>query len=256
MKINIMGDPHLGKVFHHGVPLHRRGEREAEIWRDFETNLQAVSTGRHVCLGDLFDRAIVPYDVILRAAEIYSNIAAQKPETQFIILRGNHDFLRDLERASAFDLFTRLVASATNITTVTDPVMIAGHLFVGYDPVMPLAERITEAHRGAMVAFFHAETEGYGNDFNLIPFQKLADLGIPKVVNGHEHKPGQFTRNGVDVTVVGSLQPFAHGEEINDNLYVTLPLTALEEAADLRNNVSASFWTRTRRWITRSIACN
>ncbi|WP_439521603.1 metallophosphoesterase [Marivita sp.] len=231
----LMGDPHLAKSFVHGVPLHRRGDREAMIWEAFTANLESAEADLHVCTGDVFDRAIVPYDVLLKAADIYRKVASEKPQTRFVILRGNHDHLKDLERASAFDLFARLVSDLPNITIVTDPVMIEGSLFVGYDPIIPLTDRITEDHRGAKAAFFHAETEGYGTDFNVIPFGKLADLNIREVFNGHEHKPARFIKQGVGVTVVGSLQPFSHGEESDDALYVTLPLSDLETAGDLSN---------------------
>ena len=234
--IDIMGDPHLAKTFVHGVPLHRRGERESMVWDAFRANLEAAAADLHVCMGDLFERPIVPYDAILKAADIYRKVASDKPQTRFVILRGNHDCLvRDLERASAFDLFARLVSDVSNIIVVSDVVMIAGYLFVGFDPVTPLADRITEDHRGAKAAFFHAETEGYGKEFNVIPFEKLAELDILKVYNGHEHKPARFTKHGVDVTVVGSLQPYAHGEEIDDTLYVTLTLSELETAGNLSN---------------------
>jgi len=234
--IDIMGDPHLAKTFVHGVPLHRRGEREAMVWEAFRANLEAAECDLHVCMGDLFERPIVPYDAILKAADIYRKVASDKSQTRFVILRGNHDcLLRDLERASAFDLVARLVSDVPNIIVVSDVVMIEGYLFVGYDPVTPLADRITEDHRGAKAAFFHAETEGYGKDFNVIPFEKLAELDILEVYNGHEHKPARFTKHGVDVTVVGSLQPYSHGEEIDDTLYVTLTLSELETAGDLSN---------------------
>lgn len=233
--IDIVGDPHLAKTFVHGVPLHRRGDREAMVWDAFRANLGAAESDLHVCMGDLFERPIVPYDAILKAADIYRKVASEKPQTRFVILRGNHDVLKDLERASAFDLFARLVSDLPNIIVVTDVVMIDGCLFVGYDPVTPLADRITEDHRDAEAAFFHADTEGYGNDFNVIPIERLAGLGIRQVYNGHEHKPARFTKHDVDVTVVGSLQPYAHGEEIDDTLYVTLTLSELETAGDLKN---------------------
>lgn len=234
--IDIMGDPHLAKTFVHGVPLHRRGDREAMVWDAFRANLAAAESDLHVCMGDLFERPIVPYDAILKAADIYRNAASDKPQTRFVILRGNHDCLvRDLERASAFDLFARLVSDVPNVIVISDVVMIDGYVFVGYDPVTPLADRITDDHRGAKAAFFHAETEGYGKDFNVIPFEKLAELDIRQVYNGHEHKPARFTKHDVDVTVVGSLQPYAHGEETDDTLYVTLALSELETAGELTN---------------------
>lgn len=234
--IDIMGDPHVGKTFVHGVPLHRRGERETMVWEAFRANLEATESDLHVCVGDLFERPIVPYDAILKAADIYRKVASDKPQTKYVILRGNHDCLvRDLERASAFDLFARLVSDVPNIIVVSDVIMIDGHLFVGYDPITPLAERITEDHRGAKAAFFHAETEGYGKEFNVIPFERLAELDLLTVYNGHEHKPARFIKHGVDVIVVGSLQPYAHGEETDDTLYVTLTLSELETADDLTN---------------------
>lgn len=146
--IDLMGDPHLAKTFVHGVPLHRRGAREAMVWEAFTANLEAAEADVHVCMGDLFERPIVPYDAILRAADIYRKVASEKQQTQFVILRGNHDILaRDLERASAFDLFGRLVFDLPNITVVADTTMIDGNLFVSFDPVTPLADRVTEDHR-------------------------------------------------------------------------------------------------------------
>ena len=232
MKLDLMGDPHLGKVFQHGVPLHRRSEREELVWEEFEHALSTTTADLHVCMGDVFDRAIVPYDVILRAADLYRSAALRRPETTFVILRGNHDVLRDLERASAFDLFARLI-DLPNIRIVTDPVMIEGYLFVGYDPVVPLSDRITEDFVGAKAAFFHADIDGFGNEFNVIPTKALSAIGIARAYTGHVHKPSRFIRDGVDVEVVGSLQPFAHGEEIDDALYVTLSLVELEAAGDL-----------------------
>src|SRR4029078_2818152 len=87
----LLGDPHLGRTFVHGVPLHRRGEREAMLWRDFAQSLSNVTTHLHICLGDLFDRAAVSYHTIVSAARLYMHAAAKFPETKFIILRGNHD---------------------------------------------------------------------------------------------------------------------------------------------------------------------
>ena len=98
MDFTQLGDVHLGRAFVHGVPpLHRRGEREAMLWRGFAESLSNVSTPLHICMGDLFDRAVVSYDTIVSAARLYTQAAAQFPQTKFIILRGNHDASRDAE---------------------------------------------------------------------------------------------------------------------------------------------------------------
>jgi hypothetical protein len=57
------------------VPLHRRGDREKMVWADFERSVSETSADIHINLGDLLDRPVVPYDVIVRAARIY----AQRP---------------------------------------------------------------------------------------------------------------------------------------------------------------------------------
>ncbi len=118
--IEFLGDPHLGKPFIHGVPLHRRGDREKMVWADFERSISQTSADVHINLGDLLDRPVVPYDVIVRAARIYAQAAEDQPETQFLILQGNHDVSRDLERVSAFDVFAEIVWGIRNIRiTVT-----------------------------------------------------------------------------------------------------------------------------------------
>lgn len=118
-KIKILGDPHLGRSFVHGVPLSRRGEREEMVWKQFEAELDVDhETDFHICIGDLFDKAVVSYDTINRAAQLYISAAERYPGTIFLIVKGNHDWQRDLDRISAFDLFASIVASIDNIVIV------------------------------------------------------------------------------------------------------------------------------------------
>lgn len=98
--IDLLGDAHLGKPFIHGVPLHRRGDREKMVWADFERSVSQTPADFHINLGDLLDRPIVPYDVIVRAPRTYIRAAEREPETQFLILQGNHDVSRDLDTLS------------------------------------------------------------------------------------------------------------------------------------------------------------
>ena len=46
--IEFQGDAHLGKPFIHGVPLHRRGDREKMLWADFERSVSQTSADIHV----------------------------------------------------------------------------------------------------------------------------------------------------------------------------------------------------------------
>lgn len=228
-RVALLGDPHLGRSFVHGVPLNRKGERENLVWQDFQTQLN-IPAAIHVCMGDLFDRAILPYDVIVGAARRYEQAATQNPKTQYVILKGNHDWMRDLDRVSAFDVFHRMVAHIENIHVVTDQLHISELAFFAWHPVIKAVDNVETFGEGATVAFGHWDIESYGgNDDNLIPTAALAAAGMTKAYTGHIHQSQEFNRDGVDVVVTGSMQPYAHGEESDDQLYTTITKSELED---------------------------
>lgn len=237
--IQTLGDPHLGRTFIEGVPLHRRGDREKMVWADFENSLNNVSSKYHVCMGDLFDKSYVPYTVILRAYRAYKNAAEKHPDTKFYILKGNHDWTRDLTNFSAFDVFAELVADIQNISVVTGLLVNEDNMmFVAWHPTNTIKDYgLVETMSQVRVAFTHSDVQDFGGENNnLIPTKELAKIGVETIYNGHIHKPETFTRDGVKVVGVGSMQPYAHGQNVNDDLYITLSLTELEETdLDLTN---------------------
>ncbi len=80
-------------------------------------------------------------------------------------------------------------------------------------------------------SFGHWDIESYGgDDTNLIPTKHLNDIGVTHAYTGHIHKAQGFSRDGVEVTVVGSMQPYAHGEESDSSLYQTIDLKGYREA--------------------------
>lgn len=226
MDFTILGDVHLGRTFIHGVPLHRRGERELMMWRDFANSLSDVMTPLHICMGDLFDRAVVSYDTIVSAARFYMQAAAEFPQTRFVILRGNHDASRDVDKVSAFDVFSMIVKCIDNIRPVTEPENIDGYWFFPWDPVRSAAELVKNYATPAPACFGHWDIAC--DDHNVIPVQELAAAGITKAYTGHIHLPQRFTRAGVKVIVTGSMQPLAHGEDPDERFYVTCTLAEVE----------------------------
>lgn len=229
--IYILGDPHLGRQFIHGVPLHRRGEREHMVWDQFVKELN-VEAKIHVCMGDLFDKPFVSYDLIVDTAQVYIKTAQKNPNTTYIIMKGNHDYFRDLTRISAFDLFSLLVTEQLNIHIVDDEVVEYGEFaFVGYSVKYQAEDLWADIMPEVTTVFGHWDVTDYGGDnHNLIPTKRFAELGITRAYTGHIHKADTFERDGVEVVVVGSMQPYAHGEETNDDLYVTLTLEQLNDA--------------------------
>jgi predicted phosphodiesterase len=223
--IQTLGDPHLGRTFIHDVPLHRRGDRERMVQEDFVRQL--VPSGRlHVCMGDLFDKPVVPLETILFAAQHYQAAAKQHPNSVFVVIRGNHDAGRDLERVTAFDVFAQLVADIPNIYVVFDILRFEQNVFFGWQPETTAdAQAAAAGLREGDTVFGHWDVDLRGDGRYRIPTEVFSEAGVVHAYTGHIHKPEQFTRDGVAVTVVGSMQPYAHGE--GDSLYITLTLAEL-----------------------------
>ncbi|MBD9544223.1 metallophosphoesterase [Ensifer sp. ENS04] len=230
LRIFLLGDPHLGRTFLNGVPLHRRGDREKMVWQDFLAALdRAAGCDFHVCLGDLFDKWIVSFDLILKTADAYRKVALANPNTRFMILKGNHDWTRDLERRSAFDVFAALMRGTPNVTIVDKPIWLPAERLAFY-PWHPLWEAKEVANMpNANILFGHFDVE-FG-EHNMVP----TELHYDRIYTGHDHKARTLTRHGTEVVVVGSMQPYAHGEEPDDSLYVTLTADQLAGAGDLHN---------------------
>lgn len=239
--VNCIGDPHAGRVFRTGVPFNRYGDREQMVWQQFENEL-AVKADLTVIMGDLFDKFVVPPEVVLRVHGLLTKYAhGNQP---IYILRGNHDASRDSQKASSFDLLRVLLqggdAHGVPAVTVVETRQFCAPkgrllLLCGWSPFLSAADTVSGADSNAVgritAAFGHWDITQHGqDDHNLIPLQELAALGVKRVFTGHIHKADQFTRNGIDVTVVGSMQPYAHGEEPDGSeLYMTLAPASVDD---------------------------
>jgi DNA repair exonuclease SbcCD nuclease subunit len=231
-RIRTIGDPHLGKRFINGVPLHRRGEREALVRAQFQEEL-CVPCDFNVCVGDLFDRMVVDIATVLFASSEYRLAAEERPNTLFIVLRGNHDASRDADKRSSFDLFRELVRGVPNIVVVDEEaVAIDDLLFFPWHPFKTAAEIVEQLpgrkYVRTPICFGHWDIKDFdGQNTNLVPVEQLKKLQPAQVITGHYHKAGVYDVDGLQVEVTGSLQPYAHGEETDESLYVTRKLEEL-----------------------------
>lgn len=233
-EVAVLGDPHLGRKFKTGVPLHRVGEREAWVWQEFERQLHEHNGSLHINMGDLFDKYIVAPETVIRAAEIYLAAAKRLSSCTFVILEGNHDVSKDSTKSSSFDLFALLVADHDRIIVVRNvPVVINGFGFVPYHPFQPTAELVAMLPDDLEAVFGHWDIQDWGGD-NVIPTELLADKGITLAVSGHDHLARQEKRHGVDIIVTGSMQPFTHAEDATGEFYRTVTLEQLTEIEDPR----------------------
>src|SRR3546814_15861232 len=85
--VALIGDPHLGRKFENGVPLHRRGERERNQLANFQDQL-AQDVDNVVMVGDLFDHPHVGFKVVLDAY-IAIDEATQATGNEILLLAGN-----------------------------------------------------------------------------------------------------------------------------------------------------------------------
>src|SRR6266404_1049405 len=196
-RIHTIGDPHLGKVFRNGVPLHRRGQREASVWRDFEKALD-VDCDISVTMGDLLDKRVVAPEVVLRAATLYRQAALNYPETEFVVLRGNHDASRDADQRSSFDLFSAIVADIKNLTVVAEDVVTMGsdYLFVPWHPFRTAAEMVAMPRGDFKAVMGHWDIRDFGGEnTNLIPIELLKEM-TDTVYSGHDHTPQELVMKG------------------------------------------------------------
>lgn len=233
-----LGDAHLGRKFIEFVPLHRRGHREHMVMTDFRTKVRECTSELFVQVGDLFDGFSVDDAVVLEAALTVRHAAEENPDRIYVFYRGNHDASKDTNKASSFDVFAELLYGSKNVHVLKRPEVIrmtrTGQWF-GFIPWSPfkssteLAFDLIEYSRPLLkgekidTVYGHWDVDSFGgSDFNLVPTAMLANV-TSKIVTGHVHTPTAFVRDGVEVTVTGSMQPYSHGEDPVGLYYKTIP---------------------------------
>lgn len=236
LNVHFIGDPHLGRKFETGVPLHRRGEREASVQAQFISEL-LTPCDLNICVGDIFDKFVVAPEVVLFVVEAYREAMRQRPNTAFVVLRGNHDASRDTDKASSFDLLYELLDGFGMMTVVKDSIFIFDSqpvgAKIGFLPWMPFETAAQMASK--LVGQYdcvvgHWDMSDYGGDgHNVIPLPQLQ--GKTKlVVSGHDHNGKDYEVDGMLIHYTGSMQPYSHGEDAAGQLYVSLTLDELRAA--------------------------
>lgn len=236
----LIGDPHIGRVFKTGVPLIRLGDREKMVQDQLASELLSNDNTPIIIMGDLFDKYSIPDFLVLWLSEVLNEAASFK---RVYILRGNHCVSREANKRGSFDVLEKLCPEVVFVNTyklINLPEHAGSLILFGYDAfksAKELAEEIPD-NLNYLAAFGHWDLTAHGEDtHNLIPVGVLAAKGIKTAYTGHIHKPQQLKIQGVEVIVVGSLQPYAHGEELPDEtLYQTLHKEEVEELLEENDN--------------------
>lgn len=238
-RVHLIGDPHLGKSFKTGVPVHRLGEREFAQRVRFVHELHD-DADIIVMVGDLFDHPAVTREVVLQAAMAALSAAENNPDVLYIYMRGNHDQARNLSKVGAWPLFRRMVADRHDNLIVCDEPTVVRKL-----AILPWEwERTTEQQvevikdQGPVEhAIGHWDLVQFDDDGDhMAPVASLrAAFGEIGLWSGHFHRPGVYPVDGVDVNCTGSMMPYAHGEDPYGEVYVTITAAEAAERTDLAN---------------------
>lgn len=223
--MKLIGDPHLGREFKTGVPLHRRGEREEAVRQEFRRQLLST-TDLRVMVGDLFDSPHVSRDTVKFAIDTVLEAGGVQ-----VHMAGNHDRSRQTGVVSGWDLFVRGVRGRPGIHVVETPTVIDGVLYLPWEWGRSALEQLEGFDaRGAKVAVCHHDLESFGgNDSHMLPAARLAELGIEEIYTGHWHLSGVYEVDGIRVVCTGSMLPYSHAEDPDETTYITRRLEDLPD---------------------------
>jgi len=210
-------------------------------WDQFARELMEAPPGIHIQMGDLFDEAIVPYSVIWKAAKIYREASEARVNVNYVVNRGNHDASRDLEKITAYKIFSGLVGDYVTVLEDSPEVFLTGEtslVVIPWHPVIGATEMVetySDLINGsqATTAFGHWDVVVIGDNANALPAKALAESGIQIAYTGHDHTPRQLEIDGLKVVVTGSMQPYSFSEDPGELFYVTRSLDQVMADSDV-----------------------
>lgn len=209
----LIGDPHIGKKFKSkDIPLDKKGLREQLLKHQFMTLLRkGEESGKPIIiLGDLFDSYCVSYDDFLWTFDILKNM-----NTPVYIIRGNHDYSKDLTRISAFTLLNQLFYHHSMVKLITDITLIGNSLLVPYYHDQDLQPMLEPYIDKGYTIYGHFEE----------PMYPWLCSHFEHVYTGHLHSPKQEG----NLTIVGSIMPFTFGEDPTNSFMKTCTLAEYKE---------------------------
>lgn len=230
MQVNdcwLIGDPHLGRPFKTGVPIHRRGDREELQFKEFQEQLDRPCS-KNIMVGDLFDEPNVSLAIIYRTATVYIEAANKRPTTLFILMAGNHDLNRQLHEKGAFHILKLTLSGVDNIIVVDEPTHIDGVSLFPWQWERTALEQI-EGIKAGWLAVGHWDLKDFGGSVaHMCPAKELTAQGYEEIWSGHYHVAGPYDVEGITVNCTGSMQPYTHAEDPSGRLYMTVSLLELE----------------------------
>lgn len=227
----LIGDPHITKKFHFGVPLARKGEREALLFEDFKNRLYDGAEKYVIMVGDLFEKPITSIPDLHETMKIILTAAARQPQREFLMLCGNHDISPQKNDPGSFDILLMLNGFFPNLHFIAKPTVVGGIALFPWEWDRTAEEQLADVDAGTFdTAIGHWDLVAFDENHtdHLCPAQQLIDMGAKKLYSGHWHVAGDYKVDGHTVHCTGSMQPMTHAEDPDGKLYVTMSLSEYE----------------------------
>lgn len=232
-----IGDTHLGKVFKNNILLHRRGEFEKTQVEKLKEEISDITmfdlenTNEYLrCqVGDWFDKSVVSNQAVLTSYEILKTYE-ENDSTPLLIISGNHDDSKSLSEPTSWDILSKFFIDSNTIKFIKDwhvHTTDCGKqiLFVGWNisngVAVSFLQAVEAGFNNIRMVVCHLDRISYGDETNVIPYDFLKEKGVECVVSGHEHKPYFFNEGGMQIIGTGSLLPYNHAEDPEDEHFIT-----------------------------------
>lgn len=230
--IKFIGDCHLGKIFRTGVPSSKYNLREEQIFKDFEYHMdQGKNCLFTVIVGDLFNSFKVSNEVLLKAYNTLCKYINKESYTStIIIIPGNHDLSKDSTKISSYFLlkemlentFDKYAQEKFKILYSDSYLTSKNNLSFYFDCYNPFYEEEENTFdldiKNPLLSVGHWDDPRFNSGYRPCP-DLISKSEI--IVSGHIHTPQEFNIKNTKFIYTGSLQPYSHSEDYNDNLYVT-----------------------------------
>ena len=241
-RIQIIGDPHFGKTFKTGVPTSKIGIREENQLNTFKELLNTSDIDHFIIMGDLFDKFVVNNEILIKVYNLLKETFTDK-KSQCHIIAGNHDLSKNKDKTSSFEILAKLFESTfekvpVNFYLKSDLFLIHNtdivFYFDAYNPYyqdVDLNNQFLDKFNMDTLEGYRLYSFGHWDDprFNqgYLPFSFLLDYS-ELIVSGHYHIPDKFEIGKTTFIYSGSMQPYSHGEDPNNELYITYDYKDLE----------------------------
>lgn len=219
VQFKFIGDVHAGKKFR--TYQSKRQLREDMLYDELIRQLKDGERCKYtIIVGDLFDSFRVSNEAVKRVYDILTTNGKN-----VIVIPGNHDIANDKTRVSSYDILAEMLKGSKVDVVTKSKVIELNNISIYLDAYNPFAKSAIRFDKNKPLLLV-----GHWDDPRIKSSKRPLALDHAEVVvSGHIHKPERFLFKGVDWVYTGAIQPLAHDEDPEGDIYVTLEYTEMDK---------------------------